>query len=206
MLGEARCGPRTGEALTRVPVFEMTWEGWIELHPGSKVLALTPDMFDPGVYFFSPYGFDYEEPDNGDYLGMPMRQDDRRPPKERVLGIPDGDGGGLAFPFLAMEGVGDLAVFELEHEGEPAVVLWDATRQSAMAFRSTVRGAAATFRATEQGFEDDATGTVWAVDGTAVRGPLAGSGAELRSLTGAYVAFWRAWAAFHPGTDLALGG
>jgi hypothetical protein len=102
MLAEARCGPRTGQALTRVPVFEMTWEGWIELHPDSKILALTPDMFDPALYFFNPYGLDYEDPDNGDYLGMPMGRDDRRPPKERGLGIPDGDGGGLAFPFLAM--------------------------------------------------------------------------------------------------------
>jgi hypothetical protein len=206
MLGEARCGPRTGHALTRVPVFEMTWEGWIELHPDSKVLALTAGMFDPGLYFFSPYGFDYEEPDNGDYLGMPMPPDDRRPPKERVLGIPDGVGGGLAFPFLAMEEVGDLAVFEFEHEGEPAVVLWDAARASAMAFRSTVGGEPTTFRAIAEGFLDDATQTAWAVDGSALGGTLAGTSVDLRPLTDAYVAFWQAWAAFHPRTELALGG
>jgi hypothetical protein len=207
MLGEARCGPRSGQALTRVPVFEMTWQGWVELHPDSKVLALTPGMFDPALYFFNPYGLDYEDPDNADYLGMPMTvRDDRRPPKERVLGIPGGERGGLAFPFLAMAEAGDLAVFDFVYEGEPAVVLWDAARQSAMAFRSTVQGSPTTFQVSERGFVDDATGSVWAVDGTAIGGALAGSSVDLRPVTDAYVAFWGAWAAFHPQTELALGG
>jgi hypothetical protein len=206
MLGEARCGPRSGQALTRLPIFEMTWEAWIELHPDSKILALTPDMLEPGFYFFNPYGDDYDDPDNGDYLGMPMRLDERRPPKERVLGIPDGAGGGLAFPFLAMAAVGELAVFDFEHEGEPAVVLWDASRQSAMAFRSQLGGQAATFSVTAGGFLDDATGTVWAVDGTAMEGAGGGTNRTLAPITDAYVAFWGAWAAFHPQTELALGG
>lgn len=138
MMGQARCGPRTGQTLVRVPVIEMTWEGWMDLHPDSKVLALTPEMFDPALYFFNPYGFEYETLDNPDFLGFPIPLDSRRPPKERVLGLPGGDGGGTAYPFRAMAEVGDLAVFEVEHSGGPAVVFWDATRQAAMAYHPLV--------------------------------------------------------------------
>lgn len=206
MLGQARCGPRSGQDLTRVPVYEMTAEAWFALHPGSKVLALTPDMFDPALYFFSPYGSAYENPHNPDYLGFPMTLDERRPPKERVLGIPGDGGPARAYPFLAMDAVGTTAVFDLEHGGQAAVVLWDGQRRSAMAFEAAVNAQPAAFRATASGFEDSVTGTTWTVDGTAVAGPLAGSGTRLRPLTDAYVAFWGSWAAFHPNTELAVTG
>jgi hypothetical protein len=206
MLGEARCGPRTGQALVRVPVFEMTWEAWVELHPDTRILALTDDMFDPALYFFNPYGDHYEDPDNGDYLGMPMAQDTRRPPKERVLGVPDGRGGGIAFPFLAMAEVGDHAVFEFEVGGEAGVVLWDAQSASAMAFQPVLNAQSVAFSVGNGGFVDDLTGTTWAVDGTPLAGPLAGTGQRLTPRTEPYVAFWRAWAAFHPDSELALGG
>ena len=205
MFGEARCGPRMGTPLTRIPVVEMTWSGWVELHPDSRVVALTREMGDPALYFQNPYGTDYEDPDNGDYLGFPLPSDDRRPPKERVLGVPDGLGGGIAYPFLEMEAVGENAVFDFEHEGEPAIVIWDAARQSAMAYRPIVNGQVATFEATPQGVVDSVSGTTWAVDGTPVAGTQAGTHRRLRPISEAYVAFWRAWAAFHPDTRLALG-
>jgi len=206
MYSEARCGPRSGQKLTRVPVMEMTWEGWIELHPDSKVLALTPEMFDPALYFGNPYGDGYSEPNNPDYLGFPMPQDDRRPPKELVLGIADGAGGSTAFPFLAMAEVGDLAVFEFEHDGKAAVVLWDAQRQAAMAYRPTVGGEPVTFTVSGGAFVDDVSGTSWAVDGTPVAGPFAGTSRRLLPITEAHLAYWLAWAAFNPDTEIALGG
>ena len=46
MLGEARCGPRSGARLERLPVVEMTMGGWKSLHPGSRMVGA------PG----SPYG------------------------------------------------------------------------------------------------------------------------------------------------------
>ena len=85
------------------------------------------------------------------------------------------------------------------------MVLWHATRESAMAFRSNVSGQTATFTVAQGGFLDDVTGTVWAVDGSTVEGPLDRAGNSLTPLTDAYVAFWGAWAAFHPRTELALG-
>jgi len=206
MLGEARCGPKAGQRLTRVPVYEMTWEGWISLHPDSKILALSPGMFDPALYFANPYGSEYDEPGNGDFLGFPIGGDPRRPPKERVLGVPDGAGGGLAFPFLAMAARDTLAVFPFEQNGERGVVFWDDARQAAMAFYPFLGGQEVTFRIGAEGIVDDVTGSGWAVDGTPISGPLAGSKIRLNQVPGAYVAFWRAWSAFHPATVLALTG
>jgi hypothetical protein len=207
MWGEARCGPRTGQSLQRVPVVEMTWSAWRALHPDSKVVAL-PSVFDPALYFFNPYGFDYETPGNPDYLGFPIPlDDDRLLPKERVLGIPDGDAGGpLAFGFSQMAAVADRAVFDFEYQGSPAVVFWDADRAAAVAFRSVVDGRPARFEVMEAGFRDDLDGTVWTVDGTPIEGGRVGTGSRLRPLSSAYVAFWAAWAAFHPGTELPLEG
>ncbi len=204
MLGEARCGPRSGQTLQRVPVVEMTYGAWRALHPESKVVAL-PTVFERGLYMFSPYGFDYENPDNPDYLGYPIPLNDSRLlPKERVLGIPDVDGRPVAYSFHAMAAAGDYGVWELEYEGEPAVVLWSKEGQAAMVYRSKVNGTETGFRVTERGIEDDLTGTVWAADGSPIAGTLVGTAARLRGIPSAYVAFWGAWAAFHPDTELGI--
>ena len=204
MLGEARCGPRAGQKLQRVPVVEMTWEAWRALHPESKVVAL-PTVFDRGLYMLNPYGLDYEDPDNSDYLGYPIPQSDRRLlPKERVLGIPDHEDGPLAYAFDVMQSHGDYGVFPFDYNGEPSVVFWDGRAISSMAYRTTVNSQQATFAAVDGGFLDSVSGTVWAVDGTPVSGPLAGTSRRLRPITSVYVAFWDAWAAFHPGTELGV--
>ncbi len=206
MWGEARCGPRQGQSMAGVPLVEATWEGWLEQHPDSKVLAITIDMFNEAVYLANPYGSNYEASRNGDFLGFPMPELDRRRfPKERVLGIPDADGGSLAFPFLAMAQIGAHAVFEFSHQGEPAIVIWNESHKSAAAYRSVVTDQVTTFTASENGVVDDLTGTVWHTSGTPVSGPLAGSAARLEPIASAYVAFWAAWAAFHPETGLAVG-
>jgi len=204
MLAEARCGPRSGQPLTRVPLVEMTWDAWRTLHPDSKVVKL-PTIFDRGLYMLNPYGNNYDNPDNADYLGFPIPLTDLRlPPKARVLGIPDTEGGPTAYAFQDMALSGAYGAFEFQYEGAPAVVFWDEVSQAAMAYRSIVSAQQTSFVATDAGFEDQATGTVWAVDGTPVAGPLAGSGNRLRAISSAYVAFWGAWAAFHPGTELGI--
>lgn len=38
----ARCGAATGTELQMVPVVEMTWQGWSDLHPDTKVPAHDP--------------------------------------------------------------------------------------------------------------------------------------------------------------------
>ena len=89
---------------------------------------------------------------------------------------------GIAFPFgeLAESGEGRYRVVDFTYEGSPAVLLWDGTA--------------------EGGFLDDDTGSAWSIDGVARSGTLIGS--RLVPIAEAYVAFWGAWAAFHPETVL----
>lgn len=205
MLGEARCGPRSGARLERLPVVEMTMAGWKSLHPDSRMVGAPGGFDDWRLYVRNPYGDDYEDPHNPDFLDHPIpRDDDRLPPKERVLGIPGGPSGAppLAFSFSAMALMGDHAVLEFTYGDAPAMVIWDGARKAAMAYRREVGGRAAEFTVGEDGVVDNLTGTTWAVDGSPVAGALAGTRQRLRPVADAYVAFWAAWAAFHPGTDL----
>ncbi len=202
MNGGAACGPQQGQTLQRHPVVEMRWRGWKELFPGSQVVGLEP--FDQDIYSRNPYGNAYENPNNPDYLGFPIpRSDNRRAPKERVLGLPAPEGGvPLALPFHAMEARGDKWFTEFDHLGEPAVVFWDGTRFAAVAVRPYARGQRLTFRTEGDDIVDNETSSHWSVAGTATRGPLAGE--RLAVIPEAYVAFWLAWAAFHPGTELLI--
>ncbi len=200
MSGAAACGLREGQALARYPLVEMRWQGWKELFPGSSVIGL--DLFDHDTYAVNPYGNAYEHPDNPDYLGFPIpRNDDRRQPKERVLGLPAQEGGApVAFPFHAMEARGEKWVAEFDYLGEAAAVFWDRNRFAAAAVRPVARGRRLSFGVDEGAIVDNETGSLWSVAGEATEGPLAGE--RLAIIPEAYVAFWLAWAAFHPGTEL----
>ncbi len=200
MFGDAACGSRQGQALARHPVIEMTWGGWQFLFPGSMVVGVGP--LDVDAYRASPYGASYESPGNGDFLGFPMPRDDRRRlPKERVLGLPaKGGQAPMAFPFIAMEAQGSRWVGEFRYGGEPAAVLWDLSRFAAVAVRPVAGGRSLTFRVDGDAIVDNETGSRWSVAGQAMEGPLEGE--QLAMIPEAYVAFWQPWAAFHPGTEL----
>lgn len=200
MAGAAACGPREGRVLERRPVVETTWAGWRELYPDSRVLGIDPSLVT--IYGINPYGISYEHPDNPDFIGFPIPRDDRRrPPKERVLGLPAVSGQPpVAFPFHAMNDQGDFWTASFDYAGEAATVFWDAGRQAAVAVRPVAGSQALTFQADDGGFVDNETGSRWNVTGQATEGSL--EGAQLEIIAGAYVAFWLPWAAFHPGTSL----
>lgn len=200
MQGAAACGSRTGQSLVRLPVVEMTWDGWKNLFTGASVVGVDP--IDVDRYSVNPYGTVYEHHNNPDYLGFPIPRDDvRRPPKERVLGLPARVGADpIAFPFLAMEARGRAWVYEFDYAGEPAAVFWDASSFAAVALRPVVGGQTLTFRVEDDVIVDNETGSQWSVAGEAVSGSL--EGGRLPGIPEAYVAFWLAWAAFHPGTEL----
>lgn len=192
---EAGCGIRDETQLAMRSVIEMTWEGWRSLHPDTKVISASTGFsrnYQPAGY---PYG-NYEEPDNAALLfRMPI--DNRRPPKERVLGIPID--GGIAFPFGALD-TGEYSVVTTTSGGRDVVVFWDRANRSAMAFSPVAGGSALDFEARETGIFDRTTDSRWQVDGRADEGPLQGT--RLEPVAEAYVAFWFAWAAFHPDTQL----
>ena len=193
---QANCGPSNGTDLSMISVVEMRWDAWQSLHPDTDVLSNDTGFnrnYRPSGY---PYG-DYERIDN-DRLLFDIPIDDRRPPKERLLGIPNGDGG-LALPFGALDSQ-PVQTVEVTVGGEPMVVFWDRAAQGAMAYHPTLNGQRLSFSVQNERIVDDATGSTWTVGGRAVEGPQ--SGASLEPVRRAYVAFWFAWAVFQPDTDL----
>ncbi len=203
MLGEARCGAEIGRTLDRFPLFEMTWRGWRELHPETSVVS--SDVNISRDYSLYPYG-SYEELGDETFLFPMPELDRRRPVKERVLGLPavGPTEPGIAFPFLALEArPTSWAVVESTWKGEDVVIFWSSQYQGAAAFRPyhPVTGERLEFRATrDRGIEDISSGTRWTLAGEAVGGEHAR--ARLDPVVEAYVAFWGAWAAFHPDTRL----
>ena len=208
MLGEARCKAEIGRRLERVAAFEMTWGAWKRLHPETGVISSDANI--SRDYTLYPYG-DYESLDNPGFLhpsAMPPA-DDRRAAKERVLGLPSTQGGepGVAFPFLELDAApGSWTVVTEEWDGRAVVVLWSDQDVGGGVFTPLhpTTGEGLTFGIVDgEGLVDIETGTRWSVDGIGLSGPLAGE--RLAPVADAYVAFWGAWAAFHPGSRLWLG-
>ncbi len=190
---EAGCGPRTGARLTMLPVMEMTWDGWKALHPDTRVVSDNTGFlrnYTPTGY---PYG-NYEAPSNGSLL-FPMQIDGRRDPKERVLGVPAGDGG-MAFPFFDLDAGGPYRAVQRVVGERDVVVFWDREKQGAVAFLSRAAGQDLTFEGRDDGLFDIETESRWRLDGLAVEGVLTGE--RLEPVADAYVAFWFAWALFQP--------
>ena len=206
MLRGARCGPSDGTRLPMVPIVETTWRGWKELHPDTRVVTENTTFDRP--YQSYPYG-DYDSEQNRSLLfpiGGPI--DSRRPPKERVLGIPiecaDCGGlepkgelhGGFAFPFGELDELGEVGVVNFAGYA----VLWERSVGGAMAFRPRVGITPLTLKAENGKIVDVETGSEWRVDGRAVSGPLEGQ--SLEPVEEAFVSFWFAWDIFHPLSEL----
>jgi hypothetical protein len=189
MSKQATCGANVGTSLSTLPVIEMEWEQWRELHPDTQVL-------DDGNGFNreDPYG-DYDEDLSSPPL-FDMPVDDRRLPKERVLGIPAGEDGGLALPFAELNGVGDsVNVVTVPVGGTEKTVFWNREARTAMAFETSTA-----FSVQDGQIVDAETGSVWSVEGRALEGTRAGE--RLPVDREAYVGFWFAWAAFQPETEI----
>jgi len=205
MLGEARCKADIGRTLARYPAYEMTWQAWKDLYPGTTVVSSDANI--SRNYRLNPYDA-YEKEDAYLYSAMPPI-DPRRPPKERVLGLPAMESGesGIAFPFGTLEDdPGSWAAVEVDWDGETVVVLWADVLAGAGVFRpfDPATGERLEFRVTAvDGIEDIATGSRWSVTGKAIGGPLLGT--QLTPVAQSFVAFWGAWAAFNPDTRLWTG-
>jgi hypothetical protein len=191
MLRRAACGPLRGTNVDMVGAVEMSWDRWRTLYPGSEVV--TSDTGFSRSYRIYPY-VAYDAEDNEQLLfPLPDEIDRRRPPKERVLGIAD-RAPTVAFPFGWLRDLGTVAAVNDAHR----VVLWDEAGQAAMAYQRDLDGQTLGFEVAGGHVVDRETGSTWRVDGLAVAGPL--EGRRLTPIAEAYVAYWFAWAAFHPDT------
>ncbi|WP_419162539.1 DUF3179 domain-containing (seleno)protein [Candidatus Palauibacter sp.] len=203
----ATCGPRDGIRLTRVPYELMAYGGWLQIFEDTWIATrVTGHDF---LYTLYPYG-DYRNPGNA-ALFYPTSApiDRRRLPKERVVGVPSGTGG-IAFALddlrevAANDQSGEQNVFvwaaSAHAGGEPVVAFWNSRAQSARIYRARASGRTLTFEVVNGRRQDVETGSVWNFAGEAVAGPL--DGEKLQPHPEAYHAFWFAWAAFQPDTDV----
>ncbi len=203
MMRRARCGPHNGTDLTMYPATEMRWGAWRELHP--ETLVVSDETGHERDYRRHRYpGYDTPANSATPYPQGPL--DGRRPPKERVFGIPpviyDEDliGGAVAFPFGAMDNGEPIRVIHQRARGRPAVIFWDSDAQGAAAYRPTYGASNLTLEVRGDVIVDVETESVWNFEGWAVSGELAGK--RLEGIAEAYVAFWFAWAAFVPSAKL----
>jgi len=197
MLRRSICGrdePAQGTQLPLVPYVEMTWESWKELNPETVVVSSNTGF--NRDYTQNPNG-SYENIDNTDLFFPRARQDDRRPLKERLLGIPLARDGGIAFTFLELGRAERFAIEQPTPYGR-LIVFWNRTAQGAAAYFNDLDGEELTFEVTSEGFRDQETGSTWNILGDAIAGPL--EGRRLEPFTEAYTAFWFAWADFQPET------
>jgi hypothetical protein len=198
---EAVRGLRRGSPATTLPAVVTTLETWSRLHPASSVV--TTDTGHPETsYDGDPYAW-YEA--DAERLLSPVRfLDLRLPRKEPVLGVTSPDGAGRAYPLARLS---ERGVLTDRIEGRPVLVVTDRTARIALAFDPTIDGRELDFTllspaagAGEWAFmRDTETGSEWSVEGLARSGPLAGR--RLIRLD-APRAYWFAWAAFHPGTEI----
>ncbi len=190
-------GPLVGDELTQVHAVDMRWEAWKERFPGG--LIVSDETGFGREYRRFPYPF-YEA---RRFLLFPLSQelDTRRGIKERVFGIGDGPGG-IAFPFSELASTsGERLVVITKVNGEEIIVLWNGRAGGAGAYYPrTTDGHRVTLRAGDRGFRDEETGSLWGLEGNALEGPFAGS--TLALVPEAFVAYWFAWAAFHPRTTI----
>jgi hypothetical protein len=206
MEGRAIVGARAGTQLRLVPANTLSFEEWRAAHPAGKVLSReTGHMRSYGV---NPYG-SYDQPQLPPFL-FRGRLDPRRPPKERIVGVKQGEvARAYPWPVLAERRVvndrlGDHALVILYQPGAlSALDEHDIKRSREVGatgvFSPVVEGRALSFEAIAVGFRDRETGSTWNLLGHAVKGPLVG-----RRLTPIphVDAFWFAWAAFNPSTSV----
>jgi hypothetical protein len=201
MTGEARCGPRLGTKLPTVGFLEVTYGAWKALYPNTRVLsraeAITTEW---GNY---PYG-EYEQSSTFFYPGAMPTLDSRREPKERVLGIPGESSDGIAFPFGELQDQGTVAVAHGSVDGEELVVFWHSSYRGAAAYWLKGEAQGLTFSVQDGEIIDNETGTTWSFLGVGSGGGSDGVALEL--VTESTVAYWGAWAAFYPDTELWSGG
>ncbi len=193
-LGQAVRGELLGRLLEPIPLTMTTWARWVEEHPDTLALDKSG-----GFYSRDSYESYYDSNRLTGVIGQ-SNKDDRLENKDLVLGV-GFDDGAKAYPFEVLRRdrvVNDTIL------GQPALVYFDDTADTAFAFESTVEGRKLTFRLiVEDGEEylvDNETGSKWIpVTGTAFEGEFAGRNLERIHST---PSFWFAWTDFYPSTEL----
>lgn len=193
----ALCGPNSGTGLDMIPVLEVQWGRWKELHASTRVVV--KEDLESSVTARQPTLATSAE-------GVPPKIDEEDIPLGRVLGIPvstrlpnpedPGAGGGIAFPFAQLGSTAPFTVVDILVNGNQSVVFYDREAQAAMAY--TTGGDQ--FFVEDDVIRDEASGSTWAVNGRAIDGPRRGQ--RLAPIATAFVALGPAWADFYPSSTI----
>lgn len=195
-----RCSRFRDQSLALLPLVEMSWGEWQELYPNTLVVSSATGF--NRNYRQSPY----EEYRQDEDLLHDMPVDRSRPLKQRVLGIRDGDEGGIGFPFGELaSALGSRGAVNREIGGAATTIFYQGDDgETAVAFYATAAGQDLTFSANADGtFSDAETGSTWRIDGLAVDGSLAGERLQVRE--DAFVVYWFAWRHFQPDAEVWTG-
>lgn len=185
-----------GDRLTMLPSVESTWGRWKELHPDTRVVAGANSSRNLNAYPYGNYRLDNTSP----LFPLSQSLDGRFPPKRMVHGILINTLA-KAYPFSSMDA---SAAINDQFADTDILVIFDEAGQMALSYDRRVDDQTLTFSVVEEGvpftLKDQETGTTWSVEGVGLQGPLAGR--RLTRIRTAYNAFWFAWAAFWPGTEV----
>jgi hypothetical protein len=187
-------GKLKGAKLDMLPLWQMEWRAWREIHPDTDVLA-------PELGSRTGHGSDHD-------IGSPrvqrrMREsmlhwDDRLPHNTLAVAV-SAPGGSRAYPLEALRQAGGVVNDEVG--GHPVVIIHPMVEgnYSAAAFSRQVDGTTLTFQADGRGVLDRETGSVWSPEGRALDGPLAGT--ELPFVP-SHVSEWYIVATSYPEIDI----
>jgi thiol-disulfide isomerase/thioredoxin len=162
-----------------------------------KPQIIDPSGAVPSHEFLRDYDFDpysWYKSDNVNTFGTPFA-DERLAAKTTIWGV---ELNGTAKAYLP-EAVAQWGALNDELGGEPILVLWDSEHEMIRFFSRRLAERALRFNYRDGQIIDTETQSLWDADGQAQSGPLAG--AQLQKLPG-IPAFWFAWLAFHPHTEL----
>ena len=189
-------GNLRGELIKLHPIVETSWKNWKTMYPDSEILS-TETGFSRN-YFSYPYG-DYRT--NNSRLFFPVaNEDNRRPAKERVLGVVEEF---EQMVFLFEEFSNGRRVIEQLLDGKKLIVSGSEEENFMLAFYNELSGGdGLVFSPIEEAGPNimtDQEGNIYDVFGRVVSGPRLG---QALSPARSYIAFFFSLGAFYPDIQL----
>lgn len=194
LLGQGIRGALRGENLEVLPSSLTTWQAWSETYPESLVMDRAALGYEGE--FPDPYRGYFSSPSSG--LSGLGEVDTRLPGKSLVYGVSVGnEAAALSRDFLSSQGLIQFEIGDL-----PLLAVFDPLSESAFVYLRENKGEVLHFQAADESgtFRDQETGTIWSVrTGAGLTGSRTG---EILTPLPSQLAFWFAWSAFFPDTEL----